>query len=87
MNRYKARVAEETVEMHELWVWNDETEDYQVVTIASPDVIIYDRPGAACSLKGECPFVQICPNPLYDYFWGASECKSSSCYKSCVTSV
>ena len=73
--RYKARVAEDTIEMHELWVWNDETEDYQVVTIASPTVIIYDRPGASLFIKGECPFVQICPNPLYDYYWGASECQ------------
>lgn len=75
MNRYKPRVAEETIEMHELWVWNDETMDYQVVTIGNPDVIIYDRPGASMFLKGECPFVQICPNPLYDYYWGASECQ------------
>ena len=75
INRYKARVAEETVEMHELWVWNDATSDYQVVTIASPDVIIYDRSGESMFLKGECPFVQICPNPLYDYYWGASECQ------------
>ena len=73
MNRYKARVAEDTVEMTELWVWNDDTEDYQVVTMAAPNVIVYDRPGASLFLKGECPFIQICPNPLYDYFWGASE--------------
>ena len=73
MNRYKARVAEDTVEMTELWVWNDDTEDYQVVTMAAPNIIVYDRPGASLFLKGECPFVQICPNPLYDYFWGASE--------------
>jgi hypothetical protein len=73
MNRYKARVAEDTVEMTELWVWNDDTEDYQVVTMAAPNVIIYDRPGASLFLKGECPFIQIAPNPLYDYFWGASE--------------
>jgi hypothetical protein len=73
MNRYKARVAEDTVEMTELWVWNDDTEDYQVVTMAAPNVIVYDRPGASVFLKGECPFIQICPNPLYDYFWGASE--------------
>jgi hypothetical protein len=72
-NRYKARIAEDTVEMHELWVWNDDTMDYQVVTMASPDVIVYDRPGASLFLKGECPFTQLCPNPLYDYFWGASE--------------
>ena len=75
MNRYKARVAEDTVEMHELWVWNDETEDYQVVTIASPTVVIYDRPGASLFLKGECPFIQLCPDPMYDYYWGASECQ------------
>ena len=72
-NRYKARVAEETIKMYELWVWNDEIMDYQVVTMADPDVFIYDRPGASVFLKGELPFVQICPNPQYDYYWGQSE--------------
>ena len=70
---YKATVAEDTVEMVELYVWNDETKDYQVVTKADPDVIIYDRPCEEMFLKGELPFVQICPNPLYDYYWGSSE--------------
>ena len=73
MNRYKANVSEETIEMKELWCWNDDTQDYQVVTLASPDVLIYDRSGESVFLKGELPFVQICPNPLYDYYWGASE--------------
>ena len=73
MNRYKATVAEDTVKMYELWVWDDEIKDYQVVTMADPDVIIYDRPGASLFLKGELPFVQICPNPQFDYYWGQSE--------------
>jgi hypothetical protein len=73
MNRYKARVAEETVKMYELWVWNDEIADYQVVTMADPDVFIYDRPGASVFLRGELPFIQICPNPQFDYYWGQSE--------------
>jgi len=73
MNRYKARVAEDTIKMNELWLWNDDTQDYQVVTMADPDVIIYDRPGATVFLKGELPFVQICPNPQFDYYWGQSE--------------
>ena len=72
-NRYKARVAEDTVEMEEIWIWNDEIKDYQVVTKASPDIIIYDRPGEQVFMKGELPFIQICPNPQYDYFWGQSE--------------
>jgi hypothetical protein len=72
-NRMKAMVAEDTVEMRELYVWNDETNDYQVITIADPDVVIYDREGEQLFLKGELPFVQITPNPQYDYYWGQSE--------------
>ena len=72
-NKYKAKVAEDTVEMKELWLWNDDISDYQVITIANPNVIIYDRPGEKVFLKGELPFVQICPNPQYDYYWGQSE--------------
>ena len=72
-NRMKARIAEDTVEMTELYVWDDEIQDYQVVTRASPDVIIYDRPNESMFLKGELPFIQLCPNPQYDYYWGQSE--------------
>ena len=71
--RYKARVAEDTVKMYELWVWDDDISDYQVVTMAEPDIFIYDRPGATLFLRGELPFVQICPNPQFDYYWGQSE--------------
>jgi hypothetical protein len=72
-NRYKAEVSEDTVEMTELWCWCDDSKDYRVVTKADPDIIIYDRPGESLFIKGELPFIQICPNPLYDYYWGASE--------------
>jgi hypothetical protein len=72
-SRYRATVAEPVVEMRELWVWNDETMDYQVVTQAEPEVVIYDREGEKLFLKGELPFIQLCPDPLYDYYWGASE--------------
>ena len=72
-NRMKAKVEEETVEMCELYVWNDEIQDYQVVTRADPDVIIYDRCNAELFLKGESPFIQVSPNPLPDYYWGQSE--------------
>lgn len=72
-NRMKAMVAEDTVEMRELYLWNDETNDYQVITIADPDVIIYDRPNEQMFIKGELPFIQITPNPQYDYYWGQSE--------------
>jgi len=72
-NMYKPNVAEDTIEMTELWVFDDEINDYRVFTIADPGVVIYDRPGEQVFLKGELPFVQICPNPQYDYYWGQSE--------------
>jgi hypothetical protein len=72
-NRMKPSVDEDTVEMTELYVWNDETHDYQVVTKADPDVIIYDRENEKMFLKGESPFVQVCPNPMPHYYWGQSE--------------
>jgi hypothetical protein len=72
-NRMKAEVAEDTVEMMDLYVWDDEENDYQIVTRAEPDVIIYDRPNGEMFLKGELPFVQVCPSPQYDYYWGQSE--------------
>lgn len=71
-NRMKAEVAEDTVEMRELWVWDDDQSDYQVITVADPDVIIYDRPGKELYMKGELPFIQITPYPQIDYYWGQS---------------
>lgn len=76
---YAPRVDAELVDMFELYVWNDAAEDYQVVTMASPDVVIYDRTqGSEASerqlgLKGTPMFVDLAPEHiLYDYFWGAS---------------
>jgi hypothetical protein len=58
--------------MCDLYVWDDEENDYQVVTRASPDVIIYDRPSHWMGhVKGIAPFIPIRPEfNLYDYFWG-----------------
>jgi hypothetical protein len=73
ISRYRPRVAENLAEMRELYIWNDDIEDYQFVTIADPDVVIYDREMASVYLKGEVPLIQLCPNPQYDYYWGRSE--------------
>ena len=68
---YRPKVGEEVIEMMELYVWNDEENDYQIVTMASGGVCIYDR--ANFFYHGEHPFIQVCPNPAPDYFWGYSE--------------
>lgn len=72
-NKYKPVVPEEMLQMYELYVFDDEEKDFRVVTIADPGVVVFDRPIKEMFIKGEIPFVQICPSPAPDYFWGYSE--------------
>lgn len=72
-NRMQAEVSEDTIKMTEVWVWDDADRDYRCFTIADPGIIVYDRPGREIYLRGELPFIQICPNPQNDYYWGQSE--------------
>lgn len=73
--QYKPQQVDDQVEMYELWVWDDEAEDYRTITLASPGVVIYGRKaiGNAFGIKGEHPFVHVCPNRLHNYFFGWSE--------------
>jgi hypothetical protein len=74
---YAARVNVDMAEMSELWVWNDDTRDWQTVTLVGGGDVVYDRPNIFMPRKDkfepEHPFVQVCPNPMADYFWGVSE--------------
>lgn len=70
---YAPKVEAELIDMVELYVWDDEVEDFQMVTMASPGVIIYDRPQSVVGVKGVPHFVAVATDDkLYDYFWGAS---------------
>lgn len=77
IQRYMPKVREPMVEMNELYVWDDAEEDYRIVTLADPYTVVYDRPLGAMPtpvfIKGELPFIQVCPIPAYDYFFGYSE--------------
>jgi hypothetical protein len=68
---YSPRVDADLVDMCELYVWNDESNDYQMVTVAHPDVIVYDRQNVG--VHGTPQFVKLAPeHNCYDYFWGES---------------
>lgn len=68
---YAPVVEEELIEMHELWVWDDDIEDYRVITRADNQITVYDR--GNLFIPGENPFIQVCPNPMAGYYWGMSE--------------
>lgn len=74
MYDYAPRVDTELVDMCELYVFDDEDNDYRCVTLAAPGIVIYDRPQRNVGfIRGKPAFEVIRPEiNLYDYFWGDS---------------
>lgn len=68
---YEPKVDQDMVEMSELWIWDDDLDDYRVVTVASPGEIVFDRKNIF--VPGENPFIKITPLTLPNYYWGQSE--------------
>ena len=75
LNEYKPIVAADLVQMVELYVFDDDLEDYRIVTLAGGDesVLVFDRPLAQMFVEGEQPLIQVCPTPMHGYFWGQCE--------------
>lgn len=68
---YTPKVDAELVDMCELYVWDDDANDYQMVTLVSPNIVVFDRPQP--SVPGMPSFVRLATEAnLYDYFWGES---------------
>jgi len=74
--QYRPQTSPDLVEMREVWVYDDELEDYRCFTVASSNVVIFDRKGKELCTEGEHPFTKVTPFSLPDYFWGQSLCQS-----------
>jgi hypothetical protein len=70
---YTPTVTQDLIEMTELYVYDDSIADYRIVTWMHPNYPIWDRPLGKIFIPGTSPYVQVCPRPMEDYFWGASE--------------
>jgi len=68
---YEPRVSADVIEMRELWAWDESCEDWRIIIQAAPDVFILDRKNLVS--PGRIGFQNLTPNPIPDYFWGASE--------------
>lgn len=80
------QVMHSLVRLDELWVWNDEKEDWCTFQQIGEDMLIMGKyrllnalaynPSSQLEvpeLKGFHPFVDFCPNRSDGYFWGRSE--------------
>jgi hypothetical protein len=64
----------ELVQVDELWVIDNDREDY--TTFQCVDEIVIEgklQRRNLLDIQGVQPFVQVSPNPVIDYFWGRSE--------------
>lgn len=80
------KVEQEMLELRELWVWDDEREDWATLQTIGSDILIagryqtinafaYDAATKQSSpmLRGLHPYSTFTPNPIPGYFWGWSE--------------
>lgn len=67
------QVAAETVQIHELWVQDDD--DYTTIIMCDPDVLIapLHKKSNLLGVEGKQPYTLIQPNEVTNWFWGRSE--------------
>lgn len=59
-----------TLEIEEMWAWDDAARDWRIFQIIEKDLVLSDR----CNdfLPGHHPFVKLTPDPIDEWFWGRS---------------
>lgn len=80
------QVERNLLRLDELWVWNNDQEDWSTFQLIGNDILImgdvqlinafaYDPKThhSVAELKGKHPFTEIGPNRIDGYFWGRSE--------------
>lgn len=70
-----AKVMTDLVRLDELWVLDDDREDWTTIQLANREIAIEGKLQRRnlLGVEGRHPFVQVCPNTTPGYFWGMSE--------------
>jgi hypothetical protein len=79
-------VAAKMLKLSELWVWDDEAEDWATFQMIGDDLLLLgenfqvnlfafdlNTKESNPDLKGHHPYTEFCINPIDGYFWGRSE--------------
>jgi hypothetical protein len=90
-------LVQQIMRLDELWVWDDEQDDWSTFQIIGDDMLImgedfvtnalaYDP--LSCKkdpqLVGHHPFSEFCPNRIDNYFWGRSEIINVALLQECI---
>jgi hypothetical protein len=68
-------VAADLIRVDDLWVWNDDLEDWTTLRYVEPFLLLEGRyqKRNLSDIKGRHPFTKVSSNNLPGYFWGRSE--------------
>lgn len=68
-------VAASLIQVHDLWIYDDEAEDYVTIRYVDPGILIEGkyRLQNLGDIPKTHPFVKVCPNEIVNYMWGRSE--------------
>lgn len=68
---YQPVLPPDMILLYELRMWDDDLDDWRLVTQTESGTTIYDRKQPF--IPHELPLVQVRPKPMIGYFWGGSE--------------
>lgn len=68
-------VAASLIRVDELWIMDDERQDWTTIRYVAPDIIVEGatRHRNLSDIPKEQPFTKVCANEVPGYFWGMSE--------------
>lgn len=69
---YRPQMSQDMLEMTELYVYDDEIEDWRIFVLLGDDEPIWDRPLERMFLPFTLPHIQVCPLIAHDYAYGYS---------------
>lgn len=70
-----AEVTADLIRVDDLWVWNDDLEDWTTIRYVAPGLVVegrYRRRNLS-DAPYRHPFIKVCSNEVTNYFWGRSE--------------
>lgn len=73
--RIAPEVGTKLIQVHDLWIYDDEAEDYVTIRYVDPGLLIEGkyRLQNLGDIPKQHPFVKVCPNEVVNYMWGRSE--------------
>lgn len=66
-------VLEDMIQMHEIWVYDDDANDYRKITFAGSNLVLFNSLAKDVYVEKEHPYFKFDISPMHDYFWGYPE--------------